>query len=302
MARVWPSFLPVGLGPGYRLTPVDQAIRTDMEVGSKRLRRITSARHDTVEVQWKLTDAEMHGFRAWFGDDAWSLAGDSNSLAAWSLSQALTDADTVTGPDLALADRLIDTAAVSQHYASIPLGAGALAGSTILCRVRLRAAGRSWVRFGVLGWDGTLRYTHFDLDTGAWGTQIALLTRERRDLGDGWWQVTITANTGTGATTPAMRLGLLDAAQASTYAGDGISGVDVCGVNARLLTGYDLPLTTSADGRALGAAGGSAWVLMPLAFGGGMTTVEARFDGPWSAVALPGLGWQVTGRMEVRNA
>ncbi len=104
------------------------------------------------------------------------------------------------------------------------------------------------------------------------------------------------------ASEPSLSVELMSDGATSSYAGDGSSALAVCEVQARLVTGYDLFVRSGAGGTALGAAGGSAWVLMPLAFGGGLRTVEARFEGPWHAEALPGLSWQVSARMEGRNA
>lgn len=65
----WPSTLPAPKYGGYQLAPVDQTIRTDMEVGQARQRRRTTARNDKLTLAWTFTDAEMATFRAWFDDD-----------------------------------------------------------------------------------------------------------------------------------------------------------------------------------------------------------------------------------------
>lgn len=75
----WPITLPRPLVSGYGLNPVDQTIRTDMETGSARVRRRSAARLDMLDVGWKLTDAQMDIFRAWFEDGATGAAGG----AAW---------------------------------------------------------------------------------------------------------------------------------------------------------------------------------------------------------------------------
>lgn len=59
-----------------------------MEVGAQRARRITFARNDLVDMAWVMSDAEFAAFRAWWNDEAWSIAGDSESLAAWSFTNA----------------------------------------------------------------------------------------------------------------------------------------------------------------------------------------------------------------------
>jgi hypothetical protein len=50
------------------------------------------------------------------------------------------------------------------------------------------------------------------------------------------------------------------------------------------------------------AAGGAAWFTgLYLALGEtGLTSAECRFNGPYSASAMPGLNWTVTAKLEVR--
>lgn len=66
----WPVGLPRPTVSGYGLNPVDQTIRTDMEVGSPRVRRRSLARLDMLDVAWKFTNAQMAVFREWFDTTA----------------------------------------------------------------------------------------------------------------------------------------------------------------------------------------------------------------------------------------
>lgn len=73
----WPVTLPAPEGPGYAINPVAPTIRTDMEGGSARVRRRTSARNDVVKLAWMMTDAQIAIFRAWFDDASTGAAGGS---------------------------------------------------------------------------------------------------------------------------------------------------------------------------------------------------------------------------------
>lgn len=75
----WPSTLPRPDAVGYSITPVDQAARTEMEVGSPRVRRRTFARNDKVKVSWEFSDAQLATYRDWLEDGATGAAGG----AAW---------------------------------------------------------------------------------------------------------------------------------------------------------------------------------------------------------------------------
>jgi hypothetical protein len=72
----WPETLSAPLETGYRLEPDNQSLRTDFEVGSPRVRRITTVRTDRITVQWKFDETEMDTFRDWF-DAADGAAGGS---------------------------------------------------------------------------------------------------------------------------------------------------------------------------------------------------------------------------------
>lgn len=302
MTARWPDVLPGVDAPGYTLSPVDPSRRTDMEVGARRVRRITRARQDRAQVSWTLTDSEMAAFRAWHGDEPWSLAGDSDSLAAWAPRSVTVTADAIAGPGPVLADRITETTANDRHEVALSLGAEVLAGAQLLFRATLKSAGRTWARLWFQNRDGTICYSTVNLATGAWGVTGGLLTRTIEDRGDGWWRVTQTADVGTGVTSPALRLQLLSDSQGVVYAGSPAAAVDVCEISARLVTGHDLYLPTASDGTAVGAAGGAGWFLTNLFYGGGWRLVEARFDGPFKAEFLDGANWRVSAGLEVRDA
>ncbi|MDO9524981.1 MAG: hypothetical protein Q7J57_05500 [Gemmobacter sp.] len=301
--RRWPDTLPGPIEPGYQLTPADQALRTEMEVGPKRLRRITRARRDELTLAWKFTDAEFDAFRAWHGDEPRSLAGASDDLTGWTGIGATRGADTALGPGDALADRVTEDASTGLHYLETSLGAAAVAGRDMICHATLKSAGRPVARFGMVTRAGVLAHASIDLATGSFvGVQSGLASRGITNRGDGWWRIALAVPTGAGPTTPRLRVQLMSDALTTSYPGGGATGADVCEVGARLRTGADLFLRSDAAGDVLGAAGGTGWFLKDLAFGGGFKTVEARFTEPFNAQVLPGLGWHVTAKLEVRNA
>lgn len=300
--RAWPDTLPGPSKPGYKLRPVDPALRTEMEIGPKRVRRLTRARRDMVDVQWRFSDAEMVAFRAWFGDELWSFAGDSEALTGWALTNATAVQDGVVGPAGQLADKISATAVAGSHHATRSLTGAGFDNQTLVVTATLRAGGLPVGRLGYTDRAGVLRYADVTLATGAVAGQSGLTSAAVTDRGNGWWRVTLTGSTGAGAGVPQARVGALAVAGVPSFNGDGSSGIYACEKMARLQTGNDLFLMTDAQGYALGAAGGTAWFQCPLAFGGGLTTVEARFDVTWSAEAYEGLYWGVSGRVEVRNA
>lgn len=71
------STLPNPDAKGYGIKPVDQVMRTEMEVGAARTRRRTFTRNDKISVSWTLKDAQLTAFRAWFDDPAQCAGGAS---------------------------------------------------------------------------------------------------------------------------------------------------------------------------------------------------------------------------------
>lgn len=71
----WPATLPPPLRSGYAVEPEDQTLRTQMEFGASRVRRLSTADLDEVPVTWRFNEAEMTAFRAWFRDGATGAAG-----------------------------------------------------------------------------------------------------------------------------------------------------------------------------------------------------------------------------------
>lgn len=62
----WPVQLPAPMLDGFTLEPEDASIRTDMEVGTPRVRLRTLADRDGLDVAWRFTDAQMAFFREWW--------------------------------------------------------------------------------------------------------------------------------------------------------------------------------------------------------------------------------------------
>jgi hypothetical protein len=301
MTRRWPDTLPGVITPGYSLSPVDPALRTDMEVGEPRVRRLTFARRDRSQQAWRFSDTEMGTFRAWHEDAVVSLAGDSDSIAHWSRTNAPLSVGAGLSPDLIPADRLLASAVNGLHNASLALPDAAIDGLELVAWATLQAAGVTQAKLVIIGRDGVYRGVEVNLTTGATGAVDAGVTYVVKPRGTGW-RVELRATVGAGSATPQLRVALMDGAGSNSWTGNGLDGVDVSETQVRIVTGHDLFVPCDADGKARGAAGGTAWFLMTLPVGGGWTRKEARFAGMYNGVAGPGLTWRVEGEVMVRNA
>jgi len=199
-----------------------------------------------------------------------------------------------------IVDGLVESAATGLHHTQLNVAADANA--TVLCRATLKAAGRSWARLSFFDRAGVQRYTEVDLAAGVFGAQSGVTRRTLESRDNGQWRVTLTAPVASGGATPIMRISAMAAAATPNYAGDGLSGLVISEIGARMVTGFDLHLRTGANGKVTGAAGTTAWVQMPVAVGGGFKFVEGRFKGAFKASAGAALNWDVTAQMEVRGA
>jgi hypothetical protein len=298
----WPDTLPEPSADGFSLSPVDQSIRTNMEAGAQRVRRRTLARLDRMNAEVRMTETEFTAFRAWAENAAYSICGASDDFSAWTLANSTRSVGGATAPDGIAVDRMLETVDNTVHRIGYTLTGAAINATTVVCSVTLKSVSRVNARVYFLDRAGTACSVDINLSTGALSGASGLMSYTSQDRGNGWWRVTITATTGTGAATPIMRVNALSDAGAVTYAGDITKGLDICELQARLSTGYDLFLPTGSDGKVLGSAGGSAWFYFPVASGGGLTTAEARFTGPYKVATLAALRRVVTFEVEVRNA
>ena len=73
----WPTTLPYAMRSGYELSPLDQTLRTDMESGPARVRRLTKARNDKITVTWMMTATQLAAFRIWFESDSDCAGGQA---------------------------------------------------------------------------------------------------------------------------------------------------------------------------------------------------------------------------------
>lgn len=303
MTRRWPDTLPTPSMPGFTVQPRDPSLRTDMEVGSTRVRRLTMAELENVAAPFRFNAAQMSAFKDWFYDRRVSISGASDSIADWGVANTTIQLAQSMAPDLVAADRLVETAADGMHFAEKVLADAAANDLPLALTVTLRAAGRSRARLMLVDRAGAQHAINVDLDAGAiLGTNGVPLAFSMRPRGDGWHRVTLAASTGTGAALPAMRIGILGPASEVSYAGTAGLGCDVCEVQARVRTGQDLFVPADAAGKALGAAGGSAWFRIALATDGHEVVSEAKMSAMWSAQIGTALSGEVTLQLEVRHA
>ena len=83
----WPTTLPNPQFSGYALETQDATRRTDMEGGSARVRRVSTAVPDKVTLKWIFDETQMAAFRAFWESDwthgaAWVVLSIRDGRAA----------------------------------------------------------------------------------------------------------------------------------------------------------------------------------------------------------------------------
>ncbi|MES2664992.1 MAG: hypothetical protein V4712_02770 [Pseudomonadota bacterium] len=298
--RRWPYTLPGHMAPGFVPKPFGQSDRTDMEKGAPRVRRRTFARRYETALTWVMTDAEFAAFSAWYEGRAVSLAGASDDIANWSLNETSRSTGAVVGPDLILVDVLRESTSTSGHSAQLPLPGAAFDNIAIAAHASLAPAGRDRARVSIVSRASVSSFADIDLLTGAVLNQSGLSSLTVTPRPFGFWAVALVAGSGVGVANPVMRVQPM--APGASYTGDGLSGIAVAELSARISTGFDLFVPCDVSGKALGGEGESAWFLYDMPLGGGLTRCECRFIGPYAPEGKPGFKWYVGANLEARRA
>ena len=299
--RRWPDCLPTPSFPGFGLSPFDKTNRSEMEVGLARTRLTTFADADLIRMMWIMEDDQMGAFRAFWNDAPVSLAGDSDDLTGWTTIGATVTLAGAAGPDDCGPTTLIETTSTSLHRVARTLPGLSVSGRDVVIHASIAAAGRNFARLSFVDRSGAVSSATLNLTDGS-VTLEAGLTAEVTDRGRGFWRVRLVANTGTGTDVPELRLLAMSDGGTSVYPGNNELGIRFCEVSVAEAGDWNLFVRSGPNGRALGAAGGSAWIVMPLAVGGGLKFVEARFKGVFDAQGGKGLAWTVTATVEARYA
>ena len=75
MAAQWPADFPDPEVNGWGLSPAPLTVRSDMEAGAARVRRVSTQRNDTVQASWVFTIAQFAEFRTWFESETGAKHG-----------------------------------------------------------------------------------------------------------------------------------------------------------------------------------------------------------------------------------
>jgi hypothetical protein len=176
--------------------------------------------------------------------------------ASWGKTASSIATNAVIAPDGTLsADTLIEDATNNQHFIS---KAAAVSSGSVTMSVYAKAAGRNWIRIqtysGVFAW--------FNVSTGALGTVQSGCTASITSVGNGWYRCAATVQ----YVNQTNYVFLANADGATSYTGDGYSGVHIWGIQleaASFASSY-IPtvasqVTRSADSASMTGTNFSSW-------------------------------------------
>jgi hypothetical protein len=192
------------------------------------------------------------------------LQSETFDNASWTKSASSVTANTIVAPDGSLTgDNLIEDTTNAVHFAHQSLAF--TSGTTYTFSVYVKSAGRTKMTLGFQTTLLTSNFASFDLSAGTITGQGSNATPRITAVGNGWYRVSNTV-TPTASVTAQAQIVLRDAADDSTYTGDGYSGIFIWGAQLEagaFATSY-IPTTSasatrSADAASMTGANFSSW-------------------------------------------
>lgn len=185
------------------------------------------------------------------------LQSESLDNASWTKTSVTISADATTAPDGAsTADKLVEDSGAGIAPRIEQAFTGATDNTNQTTSFFVKAAERSWCSIWIRKKDNAVVGAAFNLGSGAWGTAVSAgVTRHAPiALTNGWYRISITVDTLSGATTPGGQLRVQQSDSISTITGDGTSGIYAWGAqyeaNRSFPTSY-IPTTTASVTRAV---------------------------------------------------
>lgn len=154
--------------------------------------------------------------------------------ANWIIGNASVVANSAVAPNSRVtADKLVEDNSSFGHSAfQIPNG-NVLTSTTYTLSVYAKTGGRNWIFVEFITYN-LPKFGWFDLVNGVTGTVSSSTTSAISNEGNGWYRCSIATSSQFGGNSPLHIVGLANADNVTTYAGDGASGAYVWGAQFEL--------------------------------------------------------------------
>ena len=184
-----------------------------------------------------------------------NLALQSQNVATtWATGESTATAAVASAPDgTTTAGSIVETVNNAQHniQQTITIASGSVYTISVLCKP-LGTGSKRWLRlFWNSGW-AALPNVVFDVALGTIGA-VNNATATITALANGWYRCTVTPSTNSNATSAVLRVGLDSTGTNVAYAGDGVSGLLVWGMQAELGSFATTPIITTGAAATRGA-------------------------------------------------
>jgi hypothetical protein len=154
------------------------------------------------------------------------LRSEEFDNATWTKTGSSVTANADTAPDgTSTADRLVEDTSTGGHVV-VQSVAGLPDNTQCTASIFVKASSRNWAVLTFVDKAGILNRVWFDVANGVQGaTNGTVASFLAVQFPDGWWRLILTASTGTGASTPQVRVSMAAADNTVSYAGNGTSGL-----------------------------------------------------------------------------
>jgi hypothetical protein len=158
------------------------------------------------------------------------LRSEEFDNASWSKTGSSVTANTTTAPDgTSTADKLVEDTSTGGHLV-LQSVAGLADSTTFTASIFCKADERHWAALTLIDKAGALNRVWFNVSTGTQGTTNGTVSAFSAILfANGWYRLSVSVSTATGAGIPQVRLSIGSADNTASYTGDGTSGLFLWG-------------------------------------------------------------------------
>lgn len=151
--------------------------------------------------------------------------------ASWTKTNVTVTADNARSPyNTITTDRLTETTANAEHYASMASASNITGSASVAVSVYAMAGTRRWLVLSTVDQAGTVRSSYFDLETGVTGTAGSGHTISIEETGVvGWYRCIVLTTQSASTGSFSMRVGMASADGVKSYTGDTANNLYVWG-------------------------------------------------------------------------
>ena len=227
---------------------------------------LLTAQANVARFQHNPITGESEGF--WVEEQRTNLVRRSEEFnTTWVPTDASVTSNTVVSPDGTLTgDKLVEGTGTGGHLLVQDV-TGLADNTTYTVSCFVKAAERSWVAITLTDKVGNNHRVWYNVSTGTQGTTNGIVSAfSATNVGNGWYRLSVSASSSTGAFAVQMRISLGSADNTASYTGNGYSGIYIWGAQLEAGTRSSSyikteasQVTRSADNASMVGANFTSW-------------------------------------------